>query len=47
MKYESPETEDEKPRYLLPDGCSDLIDALSRDTELRAKSDEDEDAVEF
>jgi hypothetical protein len=38
MNDESSEIENEKPRYLLPAGCSDLIDALRRDAESRSKS---------
>jgi hypothetical protein len=28
MSDDPPQSEPEKPRFLLPDGCSDLIDAL-------------------
>jgi len=47
MNNESSETEDEQPRYLLPEGCSDLIDVLHRGVELRDELEEPEEVIEF
>jgi hypothetical protein len=35
MNEDAPQPEEEKPRYLLPDGCKELIDALPHQTPIK------------
>src|SRR5437870_3096085 len=47
MNDQPSDTKAEQPRYLLPGGCSNLIDVLRLDAELWDKVEEPEDIIDF